>query len=399
MTTGYNAGLDSSDVVVSYAKEATWGTMPAVQFQAVRLTGEGFSEKKSRSRPAEIRATGDAAHAVTTQVEASGSLNFALSAGTYDGFLESLLNGTFTDVTVTGAAADTAAVAGTNKFTAGASKFTAVIVGTWIKTSGFATQANNGFHRVIAKAGNGADITVSSQSVLVNETPTGTNFLLKSSYMRNGVAITSLWVQKKFAAALFLEYAGSYVTSATITAQVGDFITGSFNFLVKSEAKAITEQSTGAVLDPPSGRVIDTVTGFSNLTTDDTAIAGISQGLELTVTKENAHSQFGIGSAAAVGMTRGTLMLSGKLTMYFANFTLYDLYKAETDKRITFRALDDQSKGYIFTLPTCTIMNPAVVAGGPDTDVLAAFELEGNPAPSSDTVYSGITIQIDRFIT
>ena len=91
-TSGFNAGLDSSDAVLSYAKESTYATDPATPFQKIRLTGEGFTETKSRTRPNEIDAKGQASAALTTQVEASGSLNFGVSYGTYDDLLQSLIN-------------------------------------------------------------------------------------------------------------------------------------------------------------------------------------------------------------------------------------------------------------------------------------------------------------------
>jgi len=111
MSTGFNAGLDSSDTVLSYGVETVWGTLPTVAFQAVRMTAEGFSESKTRGRPAEIKADGQAAHAITQSVESTGSLNFAFSFFTYDDLLEGWVNGTWgaelaidaitTDVTVT----------------------------------------------------------------------------------------------------------------------------------------------------------------------------------------------------------------------------------------------------------------------------------------------------------
>ena len=95
MSTDFNAGIDSSDVVVRYGEEAAWNAVPAAAFQNVRLTGESFSEQKTRTRPEEIKADGFVSHALTTQVQATGGLNFALSFGTYDDLLGGLLNSTF----------------------------------------------------------------------------------------------------------------------------------------------------------------------------------------------------------------------------------------------------------------------------------------------------------------
>ena len=95
-------------------------------------------------------------------------------------------------------------------------------------------------------------------------------------------------------------------------------------------------------------------------------------------------------------MARGTIDVAGTMSVYFTNFTLYALYKAETDQLITFRALDDLGQGYVFTLPAVTLMNPQVVAGGPDTDVVSEFELEGNGETTSGGPYEGVIMQIDK---
>jgi hypothetical protein len=92
-------------------------------------------------------------------------------------------------------------------------------------------------------------------------------------------------------------------------------------------------------------------------------------------------------------MARGTIDVSGTMSVYFTDFTLYALYKAESDHIISFAALDNTGAGYIFTLPGATLMNPTIVAGSPDTDIVSEFELEGNEGTG---VYAGVIMQIDR---
>ncbi len=124
MSTDYNAGIDTSDLEISFGEEAVWSVKPAVAFQAFRVNSEGFSESKSRSRPAEIRSTGDAAHAITQSVEASGSITGSLSYDTFDAFLEGLLNGTWgATIALTSTTTDTSAVASGNEFTSTVASF------------------------------------------------------------------------------------------------------------------------------------------------------------------------------------------------------------------------------------------------------------------------------------
>ena len=86
-TAGYQAGIETSDVVLAYAQEANYGALPNTAFQALRLTGESLAGTKQRTRPGEILTTGEVSAAVTQQESAGGNVNFALSYGTYDDLL------------------------------------------------------------------------------------------------------------------------------------------------------------------------------------------------------------------------------------------------------------------------------------------------------------------------
>ncbi len=414
MSTGFNAGIDSSDVVFSYGEEVVWNTLPAVQFQAIRLLSESLSETKSRTRPPEIRADGQAAHALTTQVSAAGSIGLGFSLGTYDDLLGGMLGDTLsTALAIDDATNDMDGVlnveaSGNPGFTSSVTdKFNDIKVGQWIRTFGWiaSSGANNGIFRVLSvTTGASAAIQVyateGDAANIIDETPASGTQGIRGQFMRNGVEFRSWYFQKTLAAALYLTYPGSYITGGTMTAELGGFFQGTLEVLSASEQNLTSDQSTGAVLDAPSGRVIDTVAGISNLFVGG-AITSIIQSLSLNMTKENARGQYGIGNLdsngdpTAAGMGRGTMTVSGALSIYFNDFTQYQLYKDETDTIISFRAFDNTDAGYIITLPAATLVNPSIVAGGPDTDIVANFELEGNPL-ELDAADGAFTVQIDK---
>jgi hypothetical protein len=203
MSTGFNAGLDSSDTVVRYGEEVTWDTVPAVAFQNVRTTGESFSEQKTRTRPEEIKADGFVSHALTTQVQATGGLNFALSFGTYDDLLGGLLNGSFSadlaiqSVVTTGVIAASTALPNLTGagFTFGnATDTDNIVAGSWIRVSGFATNpSNNGLFRVTAVDTVNEEVQVHNTagqggSGLVNESSTGSEVNVQGAILRNGTS-------------------------------------------------------------------------------------------------------------------------------------------------------------------------------------------------------------------
>jgi len=417
MSTNFNAGLDSSDVIVRYGEEVIWDTVPAIAFQEVRLTGESFSEQKTRTRPEEIKADGFVSHALTTQVQATGGLNFALSFGTYDDLLGGLLNSDFAGPLTIQSTVTTGVITvhelGTTPLTnLGGSGFACneagifdnVIAGSWVRVSGYATNpTNNGLFRVTAVDGPNIEIQVSETAgagganLIDAEVSTGSEVNIQGDNLRNNVNFRSYFFEKQLSANLFLVYSGSYISDGNLTAQVGGFLEGTFNFLCASEDLGATggtaTSGTGPAVAAPAGRVIDTVAGFSQLEQNDVAISAVVQGISWTVTKNNARAQYGLGAANAQGMARGTIDVSGTMSVYFTDFTLYNLYKAETDQIISFAALDDTGDGYIFTLPGATLMNPTIVAGGPDTDIVSDFELEGNEGTGD---FVGVIMQIDK---
>jgi Phage tail tube protein len=387
MSTNYSAAIDTSDIKVAFVDETVWGTAPTAAFQQVRLTGESLSENKQRNRPQEIKPDGVVSHAITTQVGVEGALNFALSAGTFDKFIQGALNSTWgTAVAISSAAID---VTAPSTFTGFDFAAAGIVAGQWVRVGGFTTNplVNNGYFKVVSV--NATDMVVTATN-LVTETSSGT-ITVDGSRLINGTTFNSHFIEKQLASALFLKYAGAYVSQMQLSASVGNFVEGSFNVMAKSELKGTTTSSTGAYTAPTTGRVIDTVAGVAQILGNGTALSAPAQSLQLNLQKQNARAQYAIGSADAQGMGRGTIDLNGTLSLYFKDFTMYDLYKAETDVAISFRLTDNAGDGYMFTLPAATLMNPSIVAGGPDSDVMAEFQLEGNPDAN------GVILQIDRF--
>lgn len=390
-TTGYAAAIDTGDIVMSYGPEATWGTKPAVAFQEIRLDGEGFSSSKSRTRPNEINPDGQASAAITTKEESTGSLNFSVSAGTHNALIEASLGSTF-GVAVNMSAATIAATA--SGFTDSGSGFVTagIVAGQMIKIAGFTTTGvlANGIYRVdTVAAGTIATTPVPGATKVAGDTVTA-----KGSMLRNGIAFQSFFFQKLLASNLFLTYPGSWPTGGGLDVGVGDYLKGTLSFLNKSETSATTDSSTGTTVDAPTGTVIDSINGIGTVYRNGSAIAAIIQKIGVKWNKEGARSQFGIGSSAAQGMGKGKLLVTGNLSSYFKDFSLYTEFKNETGGPIWFSALDNNGKGYVITFCNATIMNPKIVAGGPNQDIMADFEIEGNPGAA---LYGGKTVQIDFF--
>lgn len=393
-TTAYQAGIESDDVVISVIPESVWGTTPAAAFTNIRIMGESLTGAKTRQRPSEMSPTSEMAASLTGREAASGAINFALSYGTFDPLIESVMAadwqapvaiaGVAGDISITNISATSATLASTT-----ANKFTLLTVGQWVRTLGFTNAVNNAIARVSAKASN-QSVTLTTLASYVTETPTGVNAKVRASTIVNGSLFKSLSVQKQVGPNQWLRYPGAHIPGMTLGGQVGGYMTGAFNLTAQSESKSGTNWSTGAVTAAPAGTVHDTIPGFVGVFRNETALGAALNSISFNLTRQNATALYGMGSASAAGMTRGTLEVTGTLELYFRDFTLYDLFKAETLGRIAMITQDSAGNAYVVSLLNAALMNPRIVAGGPGQPVLAAFSLEGNPQAA------GGTIQFDR---
>lgn len=387
-TTGYLAGTDSNDLEMSYVIESAWGTTPSANFQKFRVNSESFRERKTRIRSPEIRSDAQAAAQTTTEVQASGGHTSGISYGNLDDQWACLVLGEWTaDLNISGTGI---AVDGTNEqFEGAAGDFDDVTVGQWIKVAGFATAANNGYHRVTDKAVDGSTITVASN--LTTEA-SGASVTITGSMLRNGTTFRSLTYQKKFSSTLWFNYPGSFPTGGQINAQRGQYFSATLDVLCKHQAKATAALGTGFVA-APTKKVMDTVGHFKSLNVSDLPSASKINALNTTLTREGAGMAFGLGSKSSIGLTsKGLLTASGTIDIYFDSFEFYDEYDAETPLVVSYRVSDGPGNTYIVTTPELVLNDPEIVAGGQNQAVMARYQWGADP---SETY--GNTWQMDRF--
>lgn len=390
--TGQSAGAETTDVQLSYALETAWATLPAVQFKALRLTGESMAGQKQRTRFNEITGVRQSSPSVTQQESAGGGVNFNLSYGTFDDLMGVALGNDWTAaLAIDGIAADISTVATGNKLTSTLStKFAAIAVGQYIRLYGFTASAgiNNGIYRVSAKANN-QDITLAGKTV-INETPIGVLAKVRGAMLRNGNQVQSIYLQKRTSASQFFRYPGVMFGGMTLQGGVGQAFTGSFTTMAQVETFNATDASTGAVLAAPTGGFFNAVAAFGGIQLNDTAIDAVVQSVNLNVTREGAAMDYGMGSAAALGARWGQVSVGGTLSVLFRNENIYNLFKSEATRLISFTMRDPQDNAYAVSLPATALMNGSPQAGGPNQTVSSSFTLEGAQDLASHA------IQIDR---
>ena len=395
-TASYLAGTDSNDLELSYATEVTWGTSPTGSgaYQKFRVNSEGFSEQKNRTRPPEIRSDWQSSAAVTQDVQGRGSLQFGISYGNTDALLAGLLTGAWTsDLAISAvgiAAAQTLTDGSQGTFTGVAGDFDDAVVGQWIKVAGFSTTGANGYYRVLSKLTDGSAITV-APSPAADAGGTSETITITGSMLRNAKVFNSFSIQKRWSASLGFIYPGTFFTGGQINAARGQFFSGTLDALCAGETKAATEVGSNPVA-APTAKVMNTVGHFASLNIDGTASTSKIMNLNTTITRDGAALAYALGSAAAQGVgSVGGLNIGFTTEIYFADYDLYDAYKAETEKEFSYRVTDTAGNTYIVTIPVAVLGTSTVTVGGPNQPTMAQFQAMADPS----STYS-CSIQIDR---
>jgi len=393
--TGYQAGIETTETQLSYVPESAWGTTPNVAFTALRHVGSPLQGSKSRTRPNEITGSRRVSPAVTQSEQASGSINFNLSYGTFDDFFAAALGGDWTTAQIiAGVSGDITVTTGTNVLSSTTSnKFQNLVENQWIELRGFSTNSgiNNGFYRLATKTNN-QNLILAGKTITVTETPSGTAASVRNAGMlRNGDLVKSYHLQNRFASNIWLRYAGAMVASLSLTGNNNTNFTGVINIAARDELSATTAAGNGTVNPAPSGGFFDSVASFAGVQIDDTALdAGVTF-VSVNISREGAGMDYAMGSAAAQGARWGQVQVAGQIELYFKSLTQYALFKSETRSRVSWRKRDSAGNSYIFTLPGSNLMNPVIQVGGPNQAILVRFDIEGG----NDLALPAI--QIDRF--
>jgi hypothetical protein len=409
-TANYQAGVEANQTVLSYQNEVTWGIAPAAtpKWNMIRYLSDTLALTKTRQRPAEINLTREVSGGVTTTQQAGGTINYALSWGTFDDFFGSLCQGEWshtppfqifsilTDLTITANGTGTLTLTSTL-----ATKFSTVVVGQYLRLSGWVAAKFNSWFRVTVATATSITMVGIATATGTETSVTSNQVQISGSRLNNGTTFHSLFMQRKFDGKGYVRYGGCYVTRITLGASVGSFFTGAIDVIAQSEAFAGADASSGGPNLAPGGSVIDPVAGYVRMTYNgatNTIAANLDQ-LQLTLENTGAAPEFALGAvgvnpaqvAGANGILGGTFTASGTFRMYCKDFLLYNIFQAETAGDVQFFLQDSQKQSYCLSMQNVVFL-AKINASGPGAALMVDVAFECNP----DTVNGG-TFQLDRF--
>ena len=383
---------DSNRVQLSYIKETTWGVTPATAPPIeIRMTGESLTYDLSNTTSAEIRSDRQVSDLIQSGASMTGGFNFEFSYASFDDFLAGALWSTWSAKKATTSTAISVATASSlNKFvTSVATDIAGIVVGQWIKTSGFAAATNNGYFQVTAVATTALTVGTALQKVTAGATVT-----LQARYLRNGTTENSFSVERNHTdlTNIHFIYTGLVCNSMSMSLNAQNIITGSFDFVGKASTVSTGAMTSGTMVGANDNTPFNAISNVANILEGGTAIAScLMQSLDFSLAN-NVRGLTSIGFAGNCDIGVGQIDVTGTLNAYFKDTALYTKYINGTETSISYRVTDIDGNSYIFTFPRIKFESDKQNAGSSNQDIV---ENIGWRAIRHLTY--GCTIQIDKF--
>lgn len=386
---------DSNRTQLYYAKESVFGTTPAVAFQEMRFTGEGLNKNIENILSNEIRSDRQVTDLIQVDADVTGAINFELSYGAFDDFLEAALYSAGWSTTVAVSRTDIDASSVDNSFNTAAGDFTTenISVGQWIEVRGFSTNAvNNGYFKVVSVAT--LKIVVEG-ATLVTETA-GDTITMAGSMIRNGVTQTSFTIEKEFSdKTQFFLYNGMIVGTMDLNFNVKEILAGAMNFEGTDLNIAQVTSSTGGPTAASANQIMNSVSHFKRLREGGSEINTSASYFvsDVGINLSNAlRPQKALGVLGSTDIGAGRATIEGALKGYFEDEVFTEKFLNGTETSLDWYVEDNAGNAYYFTLPRIKLATNAVNAQGIDQDVLVDATYQALRDPTTDCM-----IQIDRF--
>lgn len=380
---------DSSQVALRYLAESTWNVTPAAALTNMRFTGESLDFAINNIQSEEIRSDRQVTDLVQVGANSQGDVNYEVSYAAMDDFFEAAFYSAF-GAAAGFSAATVSASASDNSFNDSGSGFPALSAGQVIKVAGFTGDAaNNGHFIVVSRT---TSKIVVAGGTLVDDAA-GETVTIDGGNMRNAATAKSFTMEKQFTDKTeFLYFKGMRVGQMTLNLAAQQIMSGTFTFLGGDSGRDTSTIGTGGPTAAPANEVLNAVSDLASLLENGSPLANtFIQSLSISI-NNNLRGQPAIGVLGNASVGAGRFVVTGNITVYFEDGSLYTKYVNGTPTSILWAVEDAAGQGYALYMPEVKFQTGQILAGGADQDVLASFDYQAIMDPTL-----GFTAQLDRF--
>lgn len=386
-----------------YITETVAGTTP-VAGNGVNLRQTGLTTKAALSTVTsnEVRADRLSTGLTITDMNLDGGFNFELSGKEYDPFLESLLGSTFTHFGVAGLGAafsmvTTATTITASVATTGASIFTALPNGSWIKIvpPGAATAAVKAYFadRWFKVATTTATVITLDASTPITGVGiigvTAAGYAISQSTVANGASLARSFTLEYAMTDInqFLPFRGMRANSMDLSLDVGSIITGSFGFLGQGHDGMVGATTLpGSPVASQSLEVMNSVADVGAIYENGSSVLGGSSSFIKSVKlniANNMRAQKAIGVFGNAGIGLGELAITGSMDIYVENANYYNKWLAGTTTSLALGMADAAGNGYLVEMDKVQFKDGGLNLGGRNDDTMLSLPFQAFYSPTT----------------
>lgn len=348
------------------------------------------------------------------QVGASSAGGFAFEAQyrEYDPFIQGVIGNDFSVYGTDGLSDDlpaltfasTTITAGTA--TSGADSFATLPKGAWfclipVDTASAAVKAYFAARafRVSATVDPTTTVITLDAATPIDTSKAGASMLtgasVSSSWVYNGTTMKSYTMEVGHGdISRFRQYTGMVPSKMALKLSVGAIVTGSFEFMGKS-FNLLNATGNGTAAASQTFTPANATRGVFDIFEGGTSISAttyIKSG-EFTI-DGTLRMQDAIGVFGAAGIGAGTLKMTGKLEVYFADSVIYNKLLTGVASGFTLPLLDVDGNGYVYVFPRIKYTAAKVAVGGIDQDNMLQMDFEAtyDSNSASPTFGKGVAV-------
>lgn len=234
-------------------------------------------------------------------------------------------------------------------------------------------------------------VFVVEETVTIDET-FAAGVKVKGQTIRNGLLKDSFTIEKYFedVGEVFV-YKGMCVDTLQIKFQSEKAVTGGYSFVGKDVVVKQTPIGT-AYTEVPNTPFMAANFNVSDVKIDKVAVEScLIESIDMEI-KNNIDGKTAVGIFGYCRTREGSFSLSGKMSMYFNDSTMYEKFTTNEAFSLGFNLFDNMGNVYVITLPRMKLSDDQVFSKGKDSDVMD----DAKYVALADNT-TNCMIQIDRF--
>lgn len=360
---------DSNRTQLSYVAESTFGEKVAGSaLQILRYSRCDLKLTVDQEESDEIVTNRQLADIAPIRHGVGGGIDFNLSYNSYDDLFAAAMGSAGWSSGVTVSAATISASSVDNSFNDSGSGFGAIVANQWIKTSGFADAANNGYFKVSTAA---AGKLVVTGGTLVTVSATPTIAVQMGPQITDGTTETTYNFEQYYTdlSSQFTLFKGCGISGFNVALPAEGRVTGRFNAVGATEEPLTSSAGSGYTAATTTRIFYDT--HLDKVLENSTALTVHSWSIEYSQVLNN---QTNAGSNVPDGLTQGSISCKGRVELYFATSTLYSKFVNNTASNITVVFEDAAGNGMLFDIPDVIFTDGGRVIEGKDGDIMVDME-------------------------